>query len=341
MKDIHETKIPKLTIGYATHNRKDCIVKRLRNLLSTSIPDYIEIIIIDNHSEDGTFEAISELSKNSKIRVYQNESNVGFAGNFCEVLKRARGDYVMWSSDEDEINFEGAVKLIEWMVNKKLNAVFLNHYRKESAGKLTPLRKNSTRRVRCYEVWECCHLSAIVWNRLSVTEKLNDITINKEKYPELSKYYPNLLLSISLSPFKKNYFYNGYITYQIDFEKSQHTSKKGAQYYHLNSRWLQHNELVDFIHSMILVEENLGRQKFLKKMVTSLNRNLYDYVSEAIRQENLYLYNYFSRSGTPFYVIRRWYKLLKLVIKSLFDNPLLALQRIQKRLLNRYVNNKL
>ena len=333
--------IPKLTIGYATHNRRDCIVRRLRSLLLKSIPDYIEIIIIDNHSDDGTFEAISELSKNSKIRVYQNESNVGFAGNFLEVLKRAHGDYVMWSSDEDEISFEGVERFIDWMGRKKLNAIFLNHYRKESTGKLLPLRKNNTRRVRFYEIWECCHLPAIVWNRLIVKEKLNDFAINKEKYPELSKYYPNLLLSISLSPFKRNYFYNGYITYQIDFEKSQHTSKKGAQYYHLNPRWLQHNELVDFIHSMILEEENLGRQKFLKKMVISLNRNLYGYLSEAIRQENPHLYSYFSRSGTPLYVLRRWYQLLKLVIKSIFDNPFLAMSRIKKRLINRYLNNKL
>ena len=341
MKDLHKTIPPKLTIGYATFNRRDCIESRLRNLLSKSIPDYIEIIIIDNNSDDGTYEKIFQLSKNSRIKVYQNESNIGFGGNFLEVLKKARGDYVMWASDEDEISFKNADKFLDWLSHKKLNSIFLNHYKKESSGKLIALRKNNTRRVKYFEVWECCHLPAIVWNRQSVIKLLNNNIVDKKKYPELAKYYPNLLLLISLLPSKKNYFYNGFITFQVDFKKSQHTSKRGQQYYHLNPRWLQHNELVDFIHSKIYEEKNTERRKFLKMMVASLNKDLYDFISEAIRQESPYLYSYFSRSGTPHYVIRRWYKLCKLIIKSLLDNPILAMNRIKKRLINRYKNNKL
>ena len=48
------------------------------------IPDNIEIIVIDNFSTDGTFKAISDLTTGSRIKIYRNNKNLGFAGNFVE-----------------------------------------------------------------------------------------------------------------------------------------------------------------------------------------------------------------------------------------------------------------
>lgn len=327
------------TIGYATYNRKDYIVRRLNSLLAMDIPGNVEIIIVDNASTDGTFKAISDLTTSTKIKAYRNNENLGFAGNFVEVLRRAKGDYVMWFSDEDEINLGGIQNLFDWIGNKRFDVIFLNHYRKEGAGKLTPLRKNKTRRIEYDDLWGCCHLPGSVWNRSIALDNLNDWDELKEVYPQISKYYPNLMLLIRVLPNLNSYFFNGYIAYQKDYAKSQHTSKIGYQYYHLNPRWLQHVELVDFISSCIEHDENSLRVKYFLRMSKSLNENLYNYLSEAIRQENPYLYSYFSRSCTPSYVIRRWYALVKLVFKSLFDNPSLAIHRIKKRLKARYIRN--
>ncbi|MDC0965242.1 glycosyltransferase family 2 protein [Candidatus Thioglobus sp.] len=330
------------TIGYATYNRKDCIVRRLNSLIAMDIPDNVEIIIVDNASSDGTFEAISDLTAGTKIRAYCNNENLGFAGNFVETLRRAKGDYVMWSSDEDEINLGGIQNLFDWIGNKKFDVVFLNHYRKEKSKKLFPLRKNKTRIIECEDLWRCSHLPGSVWNRSVALANLNDWGKMKEIYPNISRYYPNLLLMIKLIPSFNSYFFNGYIAYQKDYEKSQHVAQSGYQYPHLIPRWLQHNELISFIELRIQKTEDIKNKKYLHKMHKSLNRNIYTYISTAIREENPSLYVYFSRSCSPIYIARRWYDLIKLVFKFLFDDPLLAIYKIKKRLKIRYThNNKL
>ena len=336
---MNENKI-KLTIGYATHNRKDYIVRRITNLINIDAPDDVEIIIVDNASTDGTFEAISDLVVDSKIKVFRNSENLGFAGNFVEVLKRATGDYVIWSSDEDNINFNGVQNLFDWMDDKKFDVIFLNHYRKEKSKKIIPLRKNRTRVIEYTDLWGCCHLPGSVWNRSVTLTNLDDWDEMKNKYPETSKYYPNLLLMVKLIPSFNCYFFDGYISYQRDLAKSQNAVYEcGLQYFHLIPRWLQHNEIIELIESCIQKTEDIKNKKYLHKMYKSLNRNLYTYISTAIREERPHLYAYFSRSCSPLYVFRRWYKLVKSMFKLLFNNPLLAIHKIKSRLYERYIRN--
>jgi glycosyltransferase involved in cell wall biosynthesis len=51
---------PRLTLAYVTYNRKKLISNRVNNLLNMKIPSYIEIIIIDDCSSDGTYEALKK-----------------------------------------------------------------------------------------------------------------------------------------------------------------------------------------------------------------------------------------------------------------------------------------
>ena len=333
MKDI-----PKLTIGYATHNRKDYIVRRLNSLITRDLPNNVEVIIVDNASSDGTYETILNLSSKSNVKVYRNDENLGFSGNFVEILKKAKGDYVLWSSDEDEINIDGIYKLFSWIDNKKYDVIFLNHYRQTDQEILLPIRKNKTRMIKHTDLWECCHLPGSIWNRSVTLNNLDDWGDMKEVYPNISRYYPNLLLMIRLLPFLNSYFFNEYITYQKDYAKSQHITKLGYQYCHLIPRWLQHNELIDFIELCSHRSKDAEHKKYFHKMMISLNRNLYVYISSAILKERPDLYVYFSRSCSPFYFIIRNYKRLKSVIKSFFDSPSMTVRTIKIRLKARYGN---
>ena len=323
------------TIGYTTYNRKDLIVSRLNSLLTMNIPDNVEIIVVDNASSDGTFEAISDLTNGTKIKVYRNNENLGFSGNFVEVFRRSKGEYVMWSSDKDEVNLSGVQNLLDWIGSEKIDLIVLNYYRKMKLKNYHPttLRKNKTRVVNYDDLWGCSHLPGIVWSRSAVLDKLDDWDEIKKMYPETSRYYPNLLLMIKLIPSVNSYFFDGYIAYQKDYaEYSYHAAPSGEHYSHLVPRWLQHKELIHLIESCIQKTENIKHKKYLHKMYQSLNRNLYEYISAAIREERPSLYAYFSNSCNPSYLIRRNYKLLKLVFKSFLDSPLLTMHRIKKRL---------
>jgi glycosyltransferase involved in cell wall biosynthesis len=329
------------TIGYTTYNRKDFIVKQLSSLLTMDIPDNIEIIVIDNFSTDGTFKAISDLTTGSRIKIYRNNKNLGFAGNFVEVLKRAKGEYVMWASDKDGINMNGIERLLNWMGDKKFDLVILNYFKEKIKKYEVPaIRKNKTRVINHDDLLFCSHLPGTIWNRNKALVNLVDWSIIKKQYPETSKYYPNLLLLIRLIPFTNSYFYNGYISYQKEKkEKAKYSftaAESGKHYSHVASRWLQHKEFISLIESCIQKSKNIKHKNFLYKMHKSLNENLYELFSRAILEEKPSLYRYFLNVYSPFSMIKRSYKFLKTVLKSFFNNPLFTIYRIKERLKIKY-----
>ncbi len=325
----------KLTIGYSTYNRKPLIVSRLKYLLTQKIPDNIEIFIIDNGSADGTFEAISHLAIGSKIKIYKNTKNIGFANIFIEVLKRAKGDYVIWTSDKDEINLNNIQALLYWIRDKKPDIVVLNYIRRLELKKYhrSIIRKNKTRLIKWDDLWGCSHLPGIIWKRTKVLAGVYEWNKLKKDYPETSKYYPNFLLLIRIIPSLNSYFFNSYISYQKDYaDKSYHAALAGDHYSHLKSRWLQHKELISFIELCASKSKNIKVKIYLQKMYRYLNQNLYDYISLAIREEKPEIYSYFSYSYLSFYNIKRMFRLLQRIVISFLNEPLITIVILKKRL---------
>lgn len=55
-----------------------------------------EVIVVENGSTDGTFEYLEKLkTKNSKLKIIRNESNLGFARGVNQGVKAATGDVVI------------------------------------------------------------------------------------------------------------------------------------------------------------------------------------------------------------------------------------------------------
>ena len=66
----------------------------------TTVADY-EVVVVDNHSSDGTPEFLTELAKGeSRLKVVLNSTNRGFAGGNNDGIRAAEGDFlVMLNSD--------------------------------------------------------------------------------------------------------------------------------------------------------------------------------------------------------------------------------------------------
>ena len=95
---------PLVSIGLATYNSKNRIDTALKSLFSQTYKN-IEIIISDNCSSDGTDKiCIAYSKKDARIKYYRQVTNIGILNNFNFVLKRARGNYFMWASDDDDWN---------------------------------------------------------------------------------------------------------------------------------------------------------------------------------------------------------------------------------------------
>ena len=93
------------------YNRADMVGDAIGSILAQSYDNW-EIVIVDSHSSDGTFEVCQSFArKDSRIKVFSLEcSGVSVARNKC--LDEAKGDYVFFL-DSDDV---GHPKIIETLV---------------------------------------------------------------------------------------------------------------------------------------------------------------------------------------------------------------------------------
>jgi FkbM family methyltransferase len=95
------TSKPTVSIGMPVYNGADYIEQAIDSLLGQIYQDF-ELIISDNCSTDATYEiCLRYAAKDSRIKLYRNEENLGALSNFSKVLELARADYFMWAAHDD------------------------------------------------------------------------------------------------------------------------------------------------------------------------------------------------------------------------------------------------
>ncbi len=94
---------PLVTIAIPTYNRADRFLRpAIDAALQQTYPN-IEVIISDNCSTDDT-ETVVRSYKDSRIRYFRQERNIGANNNFNFCLEQASGDYFLLFLDDDQID---------------------------------------------------------------------------------------------------------------------------------------------------------------------------------------------------------------------------------------------
>lgn len=92
---------PRVTIGMPVFNGENYLAEALDCLLAQTYTEF-ELIISDNASTDRTFEICQTYAaKDSRIRYYRNEQNLGAARNHNIVFNRSNSEYFKWSAHDD------------------------------------------------------------------------------------------------------------------------------------------------------------------------------------------------------------------------------------------------
>lgn len=94
-----------LSICIPTYNRVESLIDIVQRISSNCSSKEIEILVNDNASTDGTEKEISKI-KDTRLKYYKNEKNLGIAGNLLKVVERAKGDflYIHWDDDYMELD---------------------------------------------------------------------------------------------------------------------------------------------------------------------------------------------------------------------------------------------
>lgn len=107
---------PLVSIVIPTYNREQYISKAVDSAISQTYNN-IEVVIVDNCSTDKTWEMLSSYkNKNTNIRIFQNESNLGPVRNWQRCFEQAKGEFVkiLWSDDWIDPTFvERAIEEID------------------------------------------------------------------------------------------------------------------------------------------------------------------------------------------------------------------------------------
>ncbi len=89
-----------LSIIVVSHNTRELTKRCLRSLFAFAGDLRIEVLVVENASEDGTARLVREEFPD--VRLIENATNVGFARACNQGLRRARGRYIMLLNSDTE-----------------------------------------------------------------------------------------------------------------------------------------------------------------------------------------------------------------------------------------------
>lgn len=90
-----------ISIAMATYNGEKYLREQLDSILAQTVQDF-ELIVCDDCSTDSTMLILNEYAnRDSRIKVFENEQNLGFKMNFERVISLCKGDYIALSDQDD------------------------------------------------------------------------------------------------------------------------------------------------------------------------------------------------------------------------------------------------
>ena len=118
---------PKISLGLPVYNESEFLDETILSLIKQTYEN-IEIIAIDNGSDDDSYEKLEKYSRSDKrIKIFKNDKNIGGSNNFNLVFKKSTGRYFVWIGAHDKYNSNFVEELLKKITSSKnISLVFPN-----------------------------------------------------------------------------------------------------------------------------------------------------------------------------------------------------------------------
>lgn len=113
-----------VSILIPVYNREKLIEETVQSAINQTYENF-EVIIVDNKSTDDTWKVLEKLAgQDKRIKIFQNETNIGAVRNWKRCIDEASGKYgkILWS--DDLIAPEFLEKTVLLLKNKNVGFVF-------------------------------------------------------------------------------------------------------------------------------------------------------------------------------------------------------------------------
>lgn len=146
---------PLITVYIPTFNRVDLLRRAVDSVLNQDYTN-IEIIIVDDHSEDETANYLHEISiKEPRVRYFINETNLGACACRNKAIAEARGEFITGLDDDDYFLPNRISSFVfEWKYKSgNTIALFSDSFIKKNNGKTILTKRKKVVNKKClYEM---------------------------------------------------------------------------------------------------------------------------------------------------------------------------------------------
>ena len=275
-----------LTIGIPTFNRRKVVVENLQSLMNRGVQNKHKILVIDNASPDNTYDTLKQNFGGVGIEILRNQSNLGIAGNFVELITQCRTEYLLVISDEDQLSVNNLDELVAFLRVVQPLFVSTQFYYDTGSGERLYRGCNKARVIRPKEFWSSSfYISGLVFNVQKARISLEGLA---EFLKNPSNIYPQVMLSADLMMEGTSYFWNKPISskkYQLPTYIESEGHKK---YYHVCARWEQYKAFESFLEKRVKNSENAVNNKkkaIAIEMLNAHNRRLFYTIIGAAESE--------------------------------------------------------
>ncbi len=137
-----------ISVALASYNGEKYLKEQIDSILNQSFSD-IELVICDDCSKDSTVEIVREYcKKDSRVKLFINEKNLGFKKNFEKAISLCNGEYIALSDQDDIWTVDHLEKLFNLIQGHKLacgNAELI-----DEQGKMLGIKLNEVDELYCF-----------------------------------------------------------------------------------------------------------------------------------------------------------------------------------------------
>ena len=184
---------PQVSILIPTFNGEWTIAQTIQSVLVQSDVDY-EIIISDDASGDSTLEVVKSFD-DRRIRILQNDKNVGYPGNLQRAFESASGDIIFLLGQDDILHPQALHLTVSPFADNSVAAVTRPYFwfrqtpasvdrvKMPVSSKTTQLDVNSDVQLLASMFSSCDQLSGLAIRRSAITTRFHEDIFPCHVYP--------------------------------------------------------------------------------------------------------------------------------------------------------------
>jgi len=170
--DSHNDLNPAVSVAMCTYNGATYIGQQLESIFTQSYPNIAEIVCVDDGSTDNTIAVLEQYQKqDSRIRIVQNTSNLGYIKNFEKALTLATSPFIALA-DQDDIWYPKKVEKLMTTIGNRLMVYSDTEYIDEGNRKLGKKISDFRKLGECYSCLNLALFNGISGHTMIVRKEL-------------------------------------------------------------------------------------------------------------------------------------------------------------------------